>query len=87
MTDGLTFASSKVCKLLIKSINPEIADTDLAGTVDIEFTFLSAFQNESPSLRLNRSTLSRARSPIPRFGVLIIRRSDTSSSGLTITLK
>ena len=44
-----------------------------------------ALQNEIPESLANRSTVSSARSQIPRFGVLIILRSEISSSELTNT--
>ena len=63
-----------------------MADIDRVGILGTSDARFSALQNEIPMSLANKSTVSSARSPIPRLGVLIILRSEISSSLLTRTL-
>ena len=64
-----------------------MADIERVGILGTSAARFKALQNEMPEPWANKSTVSKARSPIPRFGVFIILRNEISSSLLTRTLK
>ena len=70
---------------VISSVKSRIAFSDRVASPMPVSARSSAAPNEMPSCSANTSIVASARSPIPRRGVLRIRRNDTMSSALAIT--
>jgi len=87
IVEGLVSASTSTFKARISETKLDSDAVARPPSSELFATTFNACQNESPRELAILSILSIARSPIPRFGTLIIRRSETSSSKLTSTFK